>query len=130
MKKKIILITVLIIAVSAFGLYFYMYKAHRDIASEEADYALSVKQLQEDYAKSDSLFNKKYMDKTIEIYGKITSVDAAENGIVLDQKLSVTFNDSTKKEVVVGKSVKIKGRLLTYDDILEEFRMDQASIIK
>ena len=130
MKKKIILIAVLIIAVSAVSLYFYMYKAHRDIASEKADYAVSVKQLQDDYTKSDTLFNQKYMDKTIEVYGKITGVDSAENGIVLDEKLSVTFNDSTKKEVTVGKSIKIKGRLLTYDDILEEFRMDQASIIK
>ncbi|MDI1256790.1 MAG: hypothetical protein PSV16_11895 [Flavobacterium sp.] len=130
MKKKIILITSLVIIVSAVSLYFYMYKAHRDIASEKAEFALSVQQLQDDYAKSDTLFNKKYMDKTIEIYGKITTVDSAENGIVLDEKLSVTFNDSTKKDVAIGKSIKIKGRLLTYDDILEEFKMDQASIIK
>ena len=130
MKKKIILIALFVIAVAAVSAYFYMYKDHRDIASEKADYAVSVKQLQGDYAKSDTLFNKKYMDKTIEVYGKITTVDAAENGIVLDEKLSVTFNDSAKKDVAVGKSIKIKGRLLTYDDILEEFRMDQASIIK
>ncbi|MGK4567423.1 OB-fold protein [Flavobacterium sp. 3HN19-14] len=130
MKKKIILIAVFVIAVAASVYLYAMYKPHRDITAETADFTVSVKQLQEEYAKNDTMFNKKYMDKTIEVKGVVSTIDDAENGIVIDEKLSVTFNDSTKKEIAVGKSIKIKGRLLTYDDILEEFKMDQASVIK
>ena len=128
--KKIILFVLAFIVIFVIGLYFYMYQGHRDISTENADFAVTVKVLQSDYIKSDTMFTKKYADKTIEVYGKITAVDAAENGIVLDEKLSVTFNDSTAKDIAVGKSIKVKGRLLNYDDLLEEFRMDQAVISK
>lgn len=126
--KKIILIVVILIAVIGTGIYFYMYKDHRDIANEDASFSLTVKDLQTEFSQNDSLANKKYLDRTIEVYGKISSLDVASNAIVMDEKLLGTFKTKVSKDLTVGKEVKIKGRFIGYDDLLEEFKLDQVSI--
>lgn len=123
--KKIILIVLLAIAS---GLYFYMYKNHRDIASEEASFSIAVKDLESEFIQNDSLANKKYLDKTIEVYGKITSMDAKTKIIVLDDKMEGTSQQSISQGLTVGKQVKMKGRFIGYDDLLGEFKMDQVTI--
>ncbi|WP_146171739.1 OB-fold protein [Flavobacterium magnum] len=126
--KKIILTVFVVIAIAAVGLYFYMYKGHRDIATEEAAYSVKVAELQKQFSENDSLSNKKYLDKTIEVYGKITSTDLGAHSIMLDEKLSARLKDSTATGFEVGKSIRIKGRFVGYDDLLEEFQLDQATI--
>ena len=126
--KKIILIVVLLIAVIGTGLYFYMYQDHRDIATEDASFSLTVKDLQTEFGANDSLANKKYLDRTIEVYGKISSLDVASNAVVIDEKLSAIFKAKISKELAVGASIKIKGRFIGYDDLLEEFKVDQVTV--
>lgn len=128
--KKFVLIAVMFIALIGIGLYFYMYKDHRDIASEEASFSLTVKDLQTQFSQNDSLANKKYLDRTIEVYGKISSMDVASNAIVMDEKLLGTFKSTASKDLTVGQQVKIKGRFIGYDDLLEEFKLDQVSVSK
>lgn len=115
-------------AVIGFGLYFYMYKNHRDIATESADYSITVNDLQSEFNKDITFSNKKYLDKTIEVRGKITSIDLPNHYIVIDTKLTAFFSDSVLNTVSLQKQVKIKGRFLGYDDLLEEFKMDQVSL--
>ncbi|AWI25762.1 OB-fold protein [Flavobacterium pallidum] len=128
--KKIILTIFVVVAVAAVGLYFYMYKDHRDITAEDAAYTVKVAELQKEFSGNDSISNKKYLDKTIEVYGKITSTDLAAHSIMLDEKLSARLKDSTATGFEVGKSIKIKGRFVGYDDLLEEFQLDQATVSK
>ena len=47
--KKIVLIVVVVIVAIASGLYFYMYKNHRDIASEDASFSIAVKDLENEF---------------------------------------------------------------------------------
>lgn len=126
--KKIVLIVVVVIVAIASGLYFYMYKNHRDIASEEASFSIAVKDLENEFTQNDSLANKKYLDKTIEVYGKMTSVDLATKIIVLDEKMEGTMQQAIPTGLTVGKQVKMKGRFIGYDDLLGEFKMDQVTI--
>lgn len=126
--KKIVLIIVVVIVAIASGLYFYMYKNHRDIASEEASFSIAVKDLEKEFTQNDSLANKKYLDKTIEVYGKMTSVDLATKIIVLDEKMEGTTQQAIPQGLTVGKQVKMKGRFIGYDDLLGEFKMDQVTI--
>jgi len=127
MRKKI-MIVLAVLAIIGVGLYFYMYKGHRDISSESADYSTTVKDLQQQFTANSTDAGKKYADKTIEIYGKITAVDLAAHTITVDEKLSAVFKDSVLNKVAAEKQVKIKGRFLGYDDLLEEFKMDQVSL--
>lgn len=130
MKKKILLIGVLLLVGVSVKLYFYMYKDHRDVSTEEAKFAVTVADLQSQFVKDVVSSNAKYLDKAIEVSGIVTSIDAAGHSVVLDEKLSAVFLDSTLAGVALQKSVRIKGRFLGYDDLLEELKMDNASLEK
>ncbi|NHM07266.1 hypothetical protein G4D82_08545 [Flavobacterium sp. CYK-4] len=129
MKKILLIIIVFIIAIAG-GLYFYMYQNHRDIGAEEASFSLTVKSLEAEFAANDAQANQKYLDKTIEVKGKISSFDAVEKAIVLDEKMFATYATQPVKAPVVGQEVKIKGRFIGYDDLLGEFKMDQITLIE
>lgn len=127
MRKKIMIVLAFLVVVGI-GLYFYMYKNHRDIASESADYTLTVKALQQQFKDNYTLANKKYADKTIEVYGKITGIDLPSHTVTVDENLSAVFRDSVLDHLTIEKQAKIKGRFVGYDDLLEEFKMDQVSL--
>ena len=129
MKKKIGILVIVAIAVAVI-VYFYAYKEHRDIASEKSDYTLTVAKLQTEFTKNDSLANSKFQDKTIEISGLITQIDIESKGIVIDEKLSGTFKEKLPSDLIKGIKIKIKGRFIGYDDLLEEFKIDQITVIK
>ena len=129
MKKKIGILVIIAIAVAVI-IYFYAYKGHRDIASEKSDYTLTVAKLQTEFTENDSLANSKFQDKTIEISGLITQIDIESKGIVIDEKLSGTFKDKLPSDLIKGIKIKIKGRFIGYDDLLEEFKIDQITVIK
>ena len=127
--KKIIVISLIILVIAAIGLYFYTYKEHRDIAKESVAFSISTQALQKEFNENDSLFNLKYADKTIEIYGKTSDVDVSNHTIIIDGKVEVVLMDTIIKNIEVSKEVKIKGRYVGYDDLLEEFKFDQAVIV-
>jgi Flp pilus assembly protein TadG len=129
MKKKILLFG-LVLGSVAVSVYFYAYKNHRNIATEKADFSLTISNLQADFTQNDSIANAKYLDNTIEIYGKISNIDIESNGIVVDDKLFATFNSVVSKKFIIGQPIKLKGRFLGYDDLLEEFKMDQVTIVE
>ena len=126
--KKIVLGLILVLGIASVAVYFYAYKGHRDIAAESADFTVTVAQLQKEHALGDSLFSKKYADKTVVVSGKITNIDAAAHIVVVDEKLSAVFADSVLPALKIQQPVKLKGRFLGYDDLLEEFSVDQASV--
>lgn len=128
MKKKLLIFGFFVI-ICALLLYNYIYKNHRDISSEMESFAVSVVDLKNDYDKSDSLANAKYLDKTIIIYGKISGLDLTNNILTVDTLLSATVKD--KNTVLkVNDAIKLKGRFIGYDDLLGEFKMDECSIVE
>ncbi|MFY0482400.1 OB-fold protein [Flavobacterium sp. PLA-1-15] len=127
MKNKILIFIGIVLVASA-AVYFYAYKGHRDIASESADFKMSVSGLSKEFSENDSLANSKYADKTVEIYGKVSNLDASSHTIIVDEKLSVVFLDSILPKINANDSIKVKGRFVGYDDLLEEFKVDQATL--
>ncbi|HLO74706.1 MAG TPA: hypothetical protein VK164_12270 [Flavobacterium sp.] len=128
MKKKLLIFGFFIIF-SGILLYNYIYKEHRNIANEEESFVVSVIDLKHDYLKNDSIANAKYLDKTIIIYGKITSMDLSNKMLMIDTSLSAVIKDANLK-LKQNDSIKMKGRFIGYDDLLEEFKMDECSVIE
>ena len=128
MKKKIIVVLVLVLII-AFIAYQYMYKSHRDISTETATYTENPTQVYEAFQKNDSLANAKYLDKTIQIYGKITNIDVSAKIITVDEKLLARFSNSIPKTLKLQNSITFKGRVVGYDDLLEEIQMDQCTLL-
>ena len=128
MKKKLLIVCFFVI-ITAVLMYNYVYKSHRDISNEKESFAISVIDLKNDYRKNDSLANAKYLDKTIVIYGKITSLDLANRILSVDTSLSAILKESGVS-LNLNDSIKLKGRFIGYDDLLEEFKMDECSVIR
>lgn len=128
MKKKLLIVCFFVI-ITAVLMYNYVYKSHRDISNEKESFAISVIDLKNDYRKNDSLANAKYLDKTIVIYGKITSLDLANRLLSVDTSLSAILKESGVS-LNLNDSIKLKGRFIGYDDLLEEFKMDECSVIR
>lgn len=128
LKKKLVLSLALLLTL-AVSVYFYLYSGHRDIASEGTDFTLSITQLQSEFGSNESVANKKYLDKVLELSGKLTATEPENKAIVIDGKLFSTFNTALPEGLQKGKQITIKGRFVGYDDLLEEFRMDQTQIV-
>ncbi len=129
MNKKTV-IPISIVLVVAFSIYYYINRDHRNIDTENAAYSLEIAVLQQEFAFNDSLALNKYQDQTIELIAQVTTVDTENKGVVLDKIVFATFNDSLPKDILLGKVYKVKGRFLGYDELLDEFKMDQSSIVK
>ncbi|MCF6130211.1 hypothetical protein L1S35_11035 [Flavobacterium sp. AS60] len=127
MRKKLFYISLLLIVV-IFGVYKYVYKSHRDIASEDAAFSKTVTEVFHEFTANDSLANKTYLDKTISVKGKITNIDLANKIITVDEKLSARFTDKIPDTIKLQDSITLKGRLVGFDDLLEEIQMDQCAI--
>ena len=129
MKKKL-LIFVTVFIILAFIAYKILYKAHRDIATEKVTYSVSVDDIYTTFQVNEKSANAKYLDKTIEIYGKITNVDLPNKIITVDGKLLARFTNNVQSDLKVQNVIALKGRLTGYDDLLGEIQMDQCTIIK
>ncbi|MFC4390003.1 hypothetical protein [Flavobacterium quisquiliarum] len=128
MRKKI-LIAISLFIIIGISAYLFLYKGHRDVESETADYAVTVSGLEREFTSNDSLAYIKYQDKTIELSARVTSIDKAGNGIVMGEKVFVTFKGRLPQNIISGKTLKIKGRFLGYDELLQEFKIDQSSVV-
>jgi uncharacterized protein YxeA len=129
MKKNKIIFVVISFVVAAFGLYLYIYKDHRDIASENESYLVKATSIYDEFKKDETKSNLKYLDKTIEVSGKVSSIDLTANIIVLDDKLGAVFKDKIPGNIEKLSDIKIKGRFIGYDDLLEELKMDQCDLV-
>lgn len=105
-----------------------MYKSHRDIASEDAAFSKTVSEVFQAFTANDSLANKTYLDKTISVKGKVTNIDLANKIITVDEKLSARFTDKIPDNIKLQDSITLKGRMVGFDDLLEEIQMDQCAI--
>lgn len=130
MKRNQVVIIMLVFIVILVGGLVYNYtfnSKHRDIANEEAIITLSAKELYSHFEKDEALAITNYLDRVIELDGQITSVEDTE--IVLDNRIQVSFNPKIRAKVSDGASLRIKGRCVGYDELLELVKIDQATII-
>ena len=126
--KKIVVIILLLTCISAVC-YKYMYKEHRDIKSEIANYNLSIANLESEFAKNQTVAMAKYQDKTIQISDTINALDITNKSVTFAKKIAAIFDDNLPSDFAVGKKVTIKGRFLGYDELLDEYKIDQCSVV-
>lgn len=129
LKIKFVFALLAFILVATAFVYFYVYKQHRNISLEQPDYVLSSKDLISEFSLNQEIANKKYVDQTISIYGKITSLDLKSRIIIIDDKIVAVLLNDQVQNFAIGREIKIKGRLVGYDDLFEEIKMDQSSVL-
>ena len=121
MKKKHI-INLLVLVLMAFGIYYYAYKDHRDIATEGAVYTDTAVALKDSIVQN----NEAFLNQTVEVLGVVTSLE--DNNITLDDVIVAQFE--TGHTAQLNQQLTLKGRCIGYDDLFEVVVIDQATIME
>lgn len=117
--KLLYIVIVLVVAGLIAGIYLYN-EPQKNMRKQRADFSLTATQLQSEFVSDESGANQKYIGKTIEITGKITSVNIESDKVVSiiletsDQMSSVicTFRESMNPhEIDTMKPVTVRGEL-------------------
>jgi len=125
MKKKLFLAMFFLTLV--FIGYKYIYHEHREISSEKEVFNDTALVLKQDFHKNLDESSGKYLNKTIVVSGVISEVEV--NAIMIDDNVYCVFGKNIN-ELIIGKQVKVKGRCLGYDELLEVVKIDQSIVLK
>lgn len=126
MRKFIYFFIVLIVA--GILTYKYVYKDHRNVVVEVADYTFESSDLIREFESNSELATQKYLDKIIEINGIVTEIE--EGTILLNDMVLCYMIQNEKDRSILNSKVVVKGRFIGYDDLLEEIKIDQVSIVE
>ncbi|WP_435413103.1 OB-fold protein [Psychroserpens mesophilus] len=124
MRKRIGILAVIVIAL-IIG-YSYINQSHRDIEHENAEFNVNAIEIASNFSENTSLAETKYLNTTIEVNGNITEVNS--NSITLNDKVFCQFTKAIETTLKSNTTVKIKGRVIGYDDLLEQVKLDQCTI--
>lgn len=125
MKKGILVVLVLVI-LGGLGAYFYVFnKPHRDPSSETASYSLKATELANEFSANQEAANQKYVDKVVEVSG--TVMEITDTYIIMDNVLNCSLVEGEDVSgIQAGDEITVKGRVIAFDDLLEEVKMDNC----
>lgn len=129
MKKSRVIATMLLSIILAAGIFVYYQfnKPHRDFSAEEAAYTLSARDLMKSYQQDPSLSDSLYVDQLVAVSGEISEIK--ENALLLSPGIYLSLDSTQSVEAPsVGQQVSLVGRVLSYDPLFEEVKMDNARI--
>ncbi len=124
LSKKSKLAIAILLFTAAVGVVFYEYVMKPPATIEDREVAMT--------SEATAIFEKvksnpsEWQDKVVVISGTVTSTDAA--GLSLNENTYCQFKSNT--EIPTNKlKVTLKGRIIGYDDLLEELKLDQCIIL-
>lgn len=124
--KKIVLIPLLAIGLIGIGSYYYiMHGGARDISSEETAYTVSSKDINAEFLSDLENSNKKYLEKAVAISGTITNLN--DSLVILDHTILCSLKN-IDSQIKKNQAVVVKGRIVGYDDLMGELKLDQCFI--
>jgi len=125
--KKAIPVLLASLAVG-FVLGYSMYnKPHRDYATEEVAKSWSSTELVEWHTSHPESEHVQWQDQVMQVSGNVTSV--SDRGIVLSPGVVVTWEEGQQHASAPEGAVTIQGRLVGFDDLFGEVRIDHASLV-
>lgn len=122
MKKVLLIVLIVGLAVAVTGLYYYN-KPIESLKNSPAAFQLSADSLFAAYEEDESAANALYLDKTIEVSGKILAINTDTSGISLTLRTnSEMFGVICKLEdksvpesnFSVGQPIRLKGQCTGY----------------
>lgn len=125
MRKWIVILSLLIIA-AVIG-YNYIYQDHRDIGNEVAEFTMRSNEITNLFSEDALDAEQKLLNKTVEVSGLISDINP--NDITIDDTVFCQFSEGVETTKDKDSNIKIKGRVIGYDDLLEQVKLDQCTII-
>lgn len=125
---KILVILAFLVVAGYFGGRYYAYNmGKRDVQNEQAAFVLKAKDIVKEFQTNVEAANKKYLEKAVEFTGKVSSIDG--KNVIIDEVVNCNFI-SVPTSIKVGTELKIKGRVMGFDDMFGELKVDQSSLSK
>ena len=125
MRNKVIISLILVVGI--IFAYHYVYPNHRIISEEPVSFKLDAEFFFNEFIEDSQQAELKYLDQTIIVSGIITSINA--KSVTINNKVYGQF-EALNSDLKANDSITIKGRCIGFDDLLEEIKLDQCSIIK
>ncbi len=126
-RSKIIIIALAVIVVGGVAGYLYMYKAHKTLDDMEVAYQGDSQEFISKFEGNVDQWIKG--DKVVELTGVITEKDSIS--VSVNETIYFQLEKGTNtNDLAKGQKIKIKGRIIGYDDIMEEVKLDKAIILK
>ncbi|WP_298534782.1 hypothetical protein [uncultured Algibacter sp.] len=124
MKKKVFL--GLLLTIGLVFSYNYIYQDHRNIETEKVKYKITSQYIKDEFKMDALKSEKKYLNKTIEVSGIVSEL--SKNNLTLDDHVFCVFTAPINNNLRINSKTKVKGRLIGYDDLLEQIKLDQCII--
>ncbi|CAN1562986.1 Protein of unknown function, OB-fold-containing [Flavobacteriaceae bacterium] len=130
MIKKVKIIGIILVVALLIGFSVFNYVFHggaRDLATEEVAFTVTSKNISAEFAANVAGATKKYSDKAIAVSGIVTAV--TDSIVTIDNTIICNFktpDTSIKNE----QAITVKGRLVGFDDLMGELKLDQCTINK
>lgn len=122
-KNKIFLWLFLGLIVIVYSLYRYAYQPHTTIENFKTEFIGTANDFLVKVQENDSI----WQNKAVVLSGKITAADS--RGITLNSYIYCQFRDTIALvSLQNNQTIRIKGRVIGYDDLLEELKLDQCII--
>ena len=126
-KTKIIGFLIGVVLLLLVTLIYVFYGGSRNIATEEAEFIIPSKVINAEFTADVAKATLNYSDKTIAISGKVTAF--SDSIVTIDNTIICNFS-TPDASIKTDQSVSIKGRLVGFDDLMGELKLDQCSIYK
>lgn len=108
--------------------YNYIYQDHRDIESEKPAYTVKAANFIKEFQVNEAEATAKYLNKTIAVEGVLSSIDG--NTVVIEDVIFFALSESETPPTPdkINTAVQVKARCIGYDSLLEEVKLDQATV--
>ncbi len=127
-KSQIIIVSLLVVVVMGFTGYNYvMHGGARDLATEAANYTVTSQEITKEFSANTEVANKKYLEKAVAIKGTITSIKG--NEVIVDNTIICTLKEKLNPSIKENQLITLKGRVVGFDDLMGEIKLDQCLAI-
>ncbi len=129
-KNKTLRIGIIALILAALILVFgynYIYQDHRNIESEQAAFSISAHDISIEFSQNLQASEEKYLNKTVEVYGVVSELN--DNDLTLNDNAFCAFSAPITSSLEMNSEIRIKGRCIGYDDLLEQVKLDQCTIV-
>ncbi|MBP6758052.1 MAG: hypothetical protein KA133_02260 [Flavobacterium sp.] len=122
--QKILLVAILAIGlIGASSYYYVMHGGERNLSSEETAFTVSSKSIANEFAANIETSNKKYLEKAIAIKGIVTKITGKE--VIIDDTIVCNLKE-LDATIQKDQAITLKGRVVGYDDLMGELKLDQC----
>ena len=122
-KNKLILTFLFVLGMIGFAFYTLAMESPTSIENRKVDFTGSADELLVKITNH----TEEWQDKIVVVSGEVSSSD--DKGIMLSRKIYCQLKQVTDlQKINPSNNISLKGRIIGYDDLLEELKLDQCII--